>query len=177
MGDTKEETTVDKTSELPAEQPAAASRKSIDPSFEALQVYYEKNKKIVNYVGGSLVILIAAFVYFRFFYLPEKEKEAANEAFWAQDYFEKDSFNLALKGGPMVTSPDGQKQMMGFEQIADEYSMTKTGNLANYYMGICYLRTGKFEQAIESLSKFSGKDEIVTPIAYGAIGDCHLELN
>jgi tetratricopeptide (TPR) repeat protein len=67
--------------------------------------------------------------------------------------------------------------MKGFEQIADEYSVTKTGNLANYYAGICYLRTGKFEQAIECLGKYSGDDETIAPIAIGAIGDCNLELN
>jgi tetratricopeptide (TPR) repeat protein len=76
----------------------------------------------------------------------------------------------------MVMAADGQKQMKGFEQVAEEYSLTKTGSLANYYAGICYLRTGKFEQAIEFLGKYSGNDETVAPIAIGAIGDCHMEL-
>lgn len=74
-------------------------------------------------------------------------------------------------------TPDGQKQMMGFEQVAENYNLTKTGNLANYYAGICYLRTGKFEQAIEWLKKYEGKDEIISSIAIGAIGDANMELN
>jgi tetratricopeptide (TPR) repeat protein len=77
----------------------------------------------------------------------------------------------------MVMSADGQKQMKGFEQVAEEYGMTKTGNLANYYTGVCYMRTGKFEQAIEFLSKYNGSDETIAPIAIGAIGDCNMELN
>lgn len=177
MADLKEETTVDNQDSNPVEETVGETRKPVDPSLEGIQLYYENNKKMINYVGGGLLLVIGIFVYFKFYHLPQLEKEAANEAFWAESFFQKDSFNLALKGGIMVNAPDGPKQMKGFEQIADEYGMTKTANLANYYAGVCYMRTGKFEQAIEFLSKYSGSDEIVAPIAVGAIGDCHLELN
>jgi tetratricopeptide (TPR) repeat protein len=39
------------------------------------------------------------------------------------------------------------------------------------------LRTGKYDQAIELLSKYSGGDPILSSVAIGAIGDCNLELN
>ncbi|MBX3164506.1 MAG: tetratricopeptide repeat protein [Bacteroidetes bacterium] len=152
-------------------------RKAIDPSLEGIQLFYEQNKKAVNYIGGGLLVAIVAFFFFKFYYLPEQENEAANELFWAENYFEVDSFNLALKGGIMVNSADGAKQMMGFEQVAENYGITKSGNLANYYAGVCYMRTGNFEQAIEFLRKYSGKDEIISSIALGAIGDCSMELN
>lgn len=171
MADLKEETT------NTVEETVEEKRKPIDPSLEGIQLLYEKNKKVVNYVGGGLLFLIAAFTFFKLYYLPEQEKEASNEIFWAESLFERDSFNLALKGGLLVTAADGQKQMKGFELIADEYSITKTGNLANYYAGVCYLRTGKYEQAIEFLKKYSGKDEMISSVAIGAIGDCNIELN
>jgi len=174
MADLKEETTVDNTN--PVEE-TVETKKPIDPSMEGIQLYYEKNKKVITYVGGGLAILIAALVYFKLFYLPEQESAAANEIFWAEQYFQKDSFATALRGGVMVMSADGQKPMMGFEQVADEYNLTKSGNLANYYAGICYLRTGQFEKAIEFLDKYDGNDELVAPIAVGAIGDAHMELN
>lgn len=174
MADLKEETTVENTN--PVEETVEQKKKPIDPTLEGIQLFYEKNKNLVNYVGGGLIVLIAALVYLKLYYLPEQEKEAANEMFWAESYFERDSFALALRGGVMVTTADGQKQMMGFEQVADQYGMTKTGNLANYYAGICYLRTGKFDQAIELLGKYDGNDEMIAPIATGAIGDCHMEL-
>lgn len=176
MSDLKEETTVN-NAENKVEETVTETKKAVDPSLEGLQLFYEKNKNLVNYVGGGLVLVIGVFCFFKFYYLPGKESEATNEIYWAENYLEKDSFNLALKGGIMVNAPTGQKQMMGFEQIADEYSMTKTGSLANYYAGICYMRTGKFEQAIEFLGKYSGNDEIIAPIAVGAIGDCNMELN
>jgi len=151
--------------------------KAIDPTLEGIQFFYEKNKKMINYVGGSLAVIIGLFVGYKYYWLPDKEKEAANEIFFAQSFFERDSFNLALKGGVMVRTAEGDKTMMGFEQVADEYSITSVGGLAHYYAGICYLRTGKFDQAIEHLQKYDGNDLMVAPVAIGAIGDANMELN
>src|SRR3954470_8290389 len=114
MADLKEETTVNETQNQVEE--TTARKKTSDAGLEGIQLFYEKNKNAVNYAGIALAILIAGFVYFKAYYLPEQETEAANEIFWAQNFFEKDSFNIALKGGQMVMSPDGQKQMKGFEQ-------------------------------------------------------------
>lgn len=145
--------------------------------FEGLEVFYEKNKKAITYGGGALLAIVAIFSFYKFYWLPGQQSEANNEAFFAQTYFEKDSFLVALNGGMNVQTADGPKTMMGFKDIADNYGATKTGKLANYYAGICLLRTGKFEEAIEFLEKFDGKDEMVAPVAIGAIGDAHMELN
>lgn len=151
--------------------------KVVDPTLEGIQFFYETHKKKINYVGGGLLAIIGLFCAYKFYWLPEKEKEAANEIFFAQNYFEKDSFNIALNGGRMVRSADGDKTMKGFTEVADEYWMTKTGNLAHYYAGISYLRLGQFEKAIEELQKYSGSDEMIAPIAVGAVGDANMELN
>lgn len=142
-----------------------------------LEDFYEENKKVITYGGGALLAIVALFSFYKFYYLPGEEKTANNEIFYAQNYFERDSFNIALNGGLNVQSSEGPKTMMGFKAVADEYSHTKTGNLANYYAGICLLRTGKFDEAIEYLEKFSGNDEMVAPMAIGAIGDANMELN
>jgi tetratricopeptide (TPR) repeat protein len=159
-------------------KPKKQKSSSGDMDFTGLEIFYEKNKKVITYGGGALLAIVALFSFYKFYWLPGQEQEANNEAFYAQGYFERDSFNLALNGGPQVTTSEGiQKTMMGFREIADSYGSTKTGNLANYYAGICLLRTGKFEEAIEMLEKFSGNDEILAPVATGAIGDAYMELN
>jgi tetratricopeptide (TPR) repeat protein len=142
-----------------------------------LEDFYEDNKKAINYGGGALLAIIAIFSYYKLSYLPGLEKEANNEFFYAQNYFEKDSFNIALNGGILVPSSIGPKTMIGLKEIADTYSSTEAGNLANFYAGISLLRTGKFEEAIEYLEAFDGTDEIIAPLAIGAIGDANLELN
>lgn len=85
----------------------------------------------------------------------------------AEQYFAKDSFNLALNG-------DGN--YLGFLDIIEEYSITKSANLANYYTGISYLHLGQYENAIEYLKQFESNDKMIAPIAYGAIGDAYVEL-
>ena len=41
-------------------------------------------------------------------------------------------------------------------KLADEFSGTDAGNLANAYAGLCYAQLGKYEDAIKYLDKFSG---------------------
>ena len=87
------------------------------------------------------------------FYIKPLEQEAQIEAYMAELYFQKDSFNLALNG-------DGQ--YVGFLDIANDYGSTKIGNLANYYAGLCYLHTGEYESAIDYLEDFSSNDIILS---------------
>ncbi len=156
---------------------SAKKSSSKEMDLMGLEVFYEKNKKAITYGGGAILAIVALFSFYKFYWLPGQQKEANNEAFFAQTYFEKDSFLVALNGGLNVQTADGPKTMMGFRDIADNYSATKTGKLANYYAGICLLRTGKFEEAIEYLEKFDGNDEMLAPVAIGAIGDANMELN
>lgn len=161
------------------ESESKSSKKSSSNQLDlgGLEFFYEKNKKAITYGGGAILAIVAIFSFYKFYWLPGQQKEANNEAFFAQTYFEKDSFLVALNGGLNVQTADGPKTMMGFKDIAENYSATKAGKLANYYAGICLLRTGKFAEAIEYLEKFDGNDEMLAPVAIGAIGDANMELN
>lgn len=154
---------------------AKSSGKQLD--LGGLEFFYEKNKKAITYGGGAILAIVALLGFYKLYWLPGQEKEAAAESFIAQSYFEKDSFNIALNGNITVQTADGPKTMMGFKDLAENYSSTKTGNLSNYYAGICLLRTGNFQEAIDYLEKFDGSDEIIAPVAIGAIGDANMELN
>jgi len=140
----------------------------IEETLSRTEQYIEKNQEnLVRIVLGAVVI-IALFMGYQKFYIAPMEKEAQADMFMAELYFEKDSFNLALKGD------DGQ--YLGFIDIADEYSSTKPGKLAHYYAGLCYLHTGDFENAIEYLDDFSSDDIILSSLALGCIGDAYMEL-
>ncbi|MDE5611983.1 MAG: tetratricopeptide repeat protein, partial [Odoribacter sp.] len=91
----------------------------------------------------------------------------ANQIFGAQNYFEKDSFNLALYG-------DGN--VLGFIEIADKYSSTPSGNLANLYAGVSYLHIGEYDNAIKYLNKFSSDDLLLANLAIANIGDAYMQL-
>ena len=116
---------------------------------------------------GAIVGIIVIFKAYQNFYIAPLEEEAQIEAYMAELYFQKDSFNLALNG-------DGQ--YAGFLDVADDYSSTKIGKLAHYYAGLCYLHTGDYENAVEYLEDFSSDDIIISSLAIGCTGDAYMEL-
>jgi tetratricopeptide (TPR) repeat protein len=85
----------------------------------------------------------------------------------AEKYFALDSFNLAI---------NGNAEFAGLLEITDNYGSTKSGNLAHYYLGISFLRTGQYEAAISELENFSSDDVVISTMAIGAIGDAYMEL-
>ena len=99
------------------------------------------------------------------FYVDPINEEAQQELFKSVSYFEADSFNLALNG------VNGE---YGLLDIIDDYGSTEAGNLANYYAGVCFLKTGDNESAIDYLSDFSSDDEVVSSVAYGSMGDAYM---
>lgn len=129
--------------------------------------FYSRNKKNINITLIAIVAIAAGYFAYNNYYKAPREIEAQNAIFMAQKYFEVDSFSLALKGND---------QFQGFEAVADEFGGTKAGNLAHYYAGICLLRTGAYQEAIDQLEKFSTSNELVAPLAEGAIGDAYVEL-
>lgn len=150
----------------------------VEGQIDRAELFFHDNKKQIGIVAGVIVAIVGVVMAYKMWYIPTKDAEAQAELFYAENFFEKDSFNIAINGGKTIKLPDGtDKTIMGFEEIADNYGLTPSGNLAQYYLGISYLRTGKFEEAIEHLEKFSTSDVILNSIAVGAMGDANMELN
>jgi len=140
---------------------------AVEEAFSKTEQFIEKYQQIILIVVGVIIVIVLGFFGFKRFYLAPKEKDAQSQMFMAEKYFEQDSLKKALNG-------DGQ--FLGFLAIIDEFGMTKSANLAHYYAGICYLKLGQFDQALEQLDKFSAKDQLVGPMAKGAMGDANMEL-
>lgn len=141
---------------------------NVEQSLTKAEAFFEKNRNTLLIGFGVVIGLVLAYYGYLKLYAEPLEEEAQKEIFMAQKFFQQDSLNLAL---------NGKGNNLGFIDIADEYSSTKAGNLANYYAGICYLNLGQFESAIEYLDKFSSDDQILSVVSKGAIGDAFLELN
>lgn len=139
----------------------------LESALTKTEQFIEDHQKKLTYVIGAIIVLVGAFLALNRFYVQPKEEEALNQMFMAENYFEKDSFNLAING-------DGN--YLGFLDIIDDYGMTKSANRAKYYVGISYLHLGQFEDAIDYLKKFKTDDLLLAPVKAGAIGDAMLEL-
>jgi tetratricopeptide (TPR) repeat protein len=139
----------------------------VEHALTTAELFFENNARIISIVFGvSVVIALILLATHRFYTIP-RENKAKEQIFTAEEYFEKDSFNLAING-------DGNYP--GFLDIIDNYGRTKAGKLARYYTGISYLHLGKFQEAIDYLEDFSTDDLLVAPVAKGATGDAYSEL-
>jgi predicted negative regulator of RcsB-dependent stress response len=137
----------------------------LQEKLEGIESWAEKNLKLLAIVAGVVILAVGGFFAFRY-YVDQQDGLAQKEMFQAIRYFEADSLNLALNG-------DGNN--LGFLQIVEDYSLTKAGNLANFYTGVIYLKQGKFPLAIFHLEDFSADDLLVQARAYSLIGDAYME--
>jgi len=140
---------------------------AVEEALTRTERILEKHQK--NILTGIAVVIIIVLGYFSFqkYYLEPVEKEASEQMWMAEKYFGMDSLQMAL---------DGDGNYYGFLDIIEEYGITKSANLANYYAGVCYLRLGQYEDAIDHLGNFSSNDQVLAPMALGAIGDAYMEL-
>jgi TolA-binding protein len=141
---------------------------SIESTLGKTELFIENNKKTITAVVIALVIVILAVFGVKRYYIDPRNDEAMAQMFRAEQFFNADDYATALNG-------DGNNE--GFLDIINNYGGTKSGNLARYYAGICYLNLGEFNNAIKYLGEYKGKDEIVKPLAMGAMGDAYLELD
>jgi tetratricopeptide (TPR) repeat protein len=133
-----------------------------------IEIFFQKYKNILIYGVGGLALIIAAYIGYNEFISRPLHKEALEQIVIPQNYFEKDSFRLALEGQGLLEP--------GFATIADEYGSTSSGNLANFYAGVCCLKLGEYQRAIEYFGKFKSDDEIFAPRSLANIGNCYVEL-
>ncbi|MDR6735793.1 tetratricopeptide repeat protein [Sphingobacterium sp. 2149] len=131
--------------------------------------FFQDNQKSVVFILGGIVVLILLYFGYQKLYLDPRAEEASNRMYKAERLATIDSLqNKAIMG-------DGA--FLGFKQIADEYSNTKSANIANAYLGGLYLRQGKFEEAVKALEKYSPTgSQILDPLVIGLTGDAYSEL-
>ncbi|MEP7168347.1 MAG: tetratricopeptide repeat protein [Bacteroidota bacterium] len=139
----------------------------INETIDKAEGYIQENKKSLSIIGGAVLVVVAGYFIYTNMIVAPQEKDAEKDMFFAEQYFGMDSMKLALNG-------DGNK--MGFLQIIENYGSSNCANLAHYYAGICYLKTGDYQNAIEQLDKYDAEDDVTGAIALGGIGDANLEL-
>ena len=135
------------------------------------EVFSKSEKFIEKYIkhiiiAVAVVFLIVGIGFLFGNYQNKKEKDAQAAIFPGQNYFAAQQWDKALNG-------DG-KDYVGFLSIIEDYSLTKTANLAKAYAGMCYYHLNKPEDALEYLKKYKGNDKIFAPLIQGLIGDCYV---
>ncbi|MDR0995784.1 MAG: tetratricopeptide repeat protein [Tannerella sp.] len=149
------------------EKGAAQVKETVD-FVSRSERFIEKHQMKILYGVGVVIVLAAAVLCVRYLYLAPREVKAANAIYKGEQYFDRDSFSLALHGNGA--------DYAGFESIISDYGSTRSGNLAKAYAGICYFRLGQPDKALPLLKAYSGDDKMVAPAVTGLIGDCYVNL-
>lgn len=132
-------------------------------SYSNIQAFYLNNRKIIL-ASGIIVILAIGLAIGYHYYQKSQDKKAAKKMAMAETYLLKQDYQLALTGS-------AAKSVVGFQQIIDNHSGTKAGNLAHYYAAVCEYKLGKTQQAISYINKYDEPEGIlgVGPLSFKAM--------
>lgn len=143
--------------------------KDLDRGALDTEKFLEKNAKILLIVFGTLVVGVLGYFAFQQFYEAPRNEEATLSYLAAQKNLADGKDELAL-GGKSAANP-------GYLGTYNEYSGTKVGKLSAYNAGLIKFKEGKYQEAYDLLDKFSSDNKILMALKYGAMADCHANLN
>lgn len=140
---------------------------NVEDKLSKTEQYIESNYKSLL-IALCAIIIVAGVIWISHLHKNNRQETAMSQMFQAENYFEADSFRLAL---------DGDGNYLGFIDIVDNFGATASGNLARYYAGVCYLKLGEYDNAVQYLKKYKTKDNVIGSLALGALGDAYIELD
>ncbi|MBR5686422.1 MAG: tetratricopeptide repeat protein [Prevotella sp.] len=121
--------------------------------------FFNKHKKLILGGLGAILLIIVAIIGYKQFIVKPRELKANN---------------ALAKGQNMFGNPTDSVSLKTFLSVADEYSSTDAGNLANLYSGLEYARQEKWDEAAKYLEAYKpGDDLMVSPMAIVALGDVY----
>ncbi len=130
------------------------------------EAFLEKNQKLVTWVLVAIFVVIGGYFANKYLIAQPRAEKASAEMFAAIQNFNAEEWQVAL---------DGDGNYAGFLEVIDNYGSTPQASLAAHYAGICYLKLGDKESALEYLAKYNATKgapaEIVNAQNYGLQGD------
>jgi tetratricopeptide (TPR) repeat protein len=172
----KPKTQKEKVEAIEDESTTAEVFNTLDESASKTEEWVVRNQKYIFSVVGAVALVVLGIIGYNNLIAEPNAKEAMNEMAKAQSYFDE-AVNAADKDSLFTLALNGGQGKFGMLDIADQYSGTPAGNLANYYAGMAYLNMNTYEEAIKYLSDFSSEDMMLSAMAKGGIGDAFVQLN
>ena len=143
---------------------------TMEETLNKSEAFFLKYKKAIIAAVVAIVVIIGGAVLYKTYISEPNEQKASTAIAKGQEYFAQGLFQQALAGD--------SAGFKGFAKLADEYSSTDAGNLANLYAGLCNAQLGKWEDAAKYLEKYDGADDaMISPVAEGALGNVYAHLN
>jgi|TARA_B110000305_G_C19419545_1_gene630057 tetratricopeptide (TPR) repeat protein len=167
----------ERISKVEQESTTAEVFNTLDERASRSEEWVIKNQQNIFILLGVVVACILGYLGYQKFVNEPNEKIAADELAFPKQYFDQALITAVSADSLYILGLEGGEGKYGFLDISDQFSGTASGNLANYYAGISYLKMKKYPEAIQYLEKFSSDDDLLGPVAKGAIGDAFADLN
>lgn len=154
---------------------------NVEEALSKTELWIENNQKILWIILIALLVIAFA-IYGITNYNKKRNETAKNLSFPQEINFEQqasqavDFASYYMENEKYATALNGDGEKPGFLDIVKDYGSTKAGKLAAYYAGVCYLKQGNYNEAIEYLKKYTNDDKVLAPMSLGLIGDCYLQL-
>ncbi len=154
---------------------------NVEEALSKTELWIENNQKTL-WIILIAVLLVAVAIWGYSRYRDKKNQTAQDLSFPSEMSFEEkatqavDFATYYMQNEDYAQALNGDGENVGFLSVVNDYGSSKAGNLAAYYAGICYLKQGDYQNAIEYLKKYSNNDKVFVPLALGLIADCYLEL-
>jgi len=174
----KEKKKVDGLDFVPKDSTTAEVFTSLDEGANKIEKFIEKNQKWIFSALAIIILAVVGYMWYDSNVAQPMEQEAIDNMSKAQFYFDKalnetEEDNKKADFDKAFNGADGK---FGFKHIAEKYSGTKAGNLANYYIGVIDYNNANYKEAVASLSNFKTDDEVLQSNAYGLVGDAFVQL-
>jgi len=130
------------------------------------EVFFNQYKKRILGTLAVIVVVVLAVLGYNQFIAGPAHRDAQADMYHAENAFMQGNFDLALNG-------DGN--VLGFDQVIENYG-SNADKSVYFYAGVCALQLEKYEDAINYLNKYNGKDPILKARAIACIGDAYVAL-
>ncbi len=149
---------------------------TLDSSASRTEQWVARNQSYILGIIGIIAVGVLAYLGYQQFIQEPREESASNELFYPLQYFSQAQQSGVPADSLYTLALEGAEGKYGLLDIVDEYSGTRSANLARYAAGISYMKLNRYQDAISYLEDFKTDDAILGPISLGNIGDAFVQL-
>lgn len=146
-----------------------AQLESVNEALSSTGQWIERNSNAITWTILAITAFVCGIIFLYTYVIKPKGQLASEENAKAAVYFAQGDWKTALEGD--------NAECIGFEAIANEYSLYQQGELAALYAGICHYQLGQYDEAAQYLKKFSANDLVIDPAAKMLLGDAYVQMD
>lgn len=146
--------------------PNPENNQAVGEAVSGLEQFLKNNGKLLSTIVLVILIAICALLALNRWVLKPAQQEARAASAGADRYFGMGQYEQALNG-------DGNT--LGLADVISQYGK-KAGAGVYFQAGVCQLQLKNYQEAINYLKQYNGKDPILKARALSCIGDAYVGL-